>query len=178
LEDEMENRAEVETPFRIGVYARVHDADRAVQRLLEEGFTKDQISVVCSDEHKERHFKQFEHMQPAGASTPAAAAVGGTIGAALGGLTALAAGAMTGGVALVVAGGAAAWTGGVLGGFLGAMMTRGTEKEPADYYQQAVQRGKLLVAVEVEESEDQAALARAERIFTETGAEPLPLTEG
>jgi hypothetical protein len=174
----MENRAGIETPYRIGIYATVRDAERAVEGLLAEGFSKEQITVVCSDEHKERHFKAFEHQEPAGTNTPAAAAVGGTIGAALGGLSAVAAGAATGGLALVVAGGAAAWAGGVLGGFLGAMMTRGTEKEPADYYQQAVRRGDLLVAVEVEGPQADVALARAERIFAETGAAPLPLTEG
>lgn len=173
----MENRTQTETPYRAGVYRRVRDAEQAVHRLLAEGFSKQQISVICSDEARERHFKEFEQ-EPAGASTPAAAATGATIGAALGGLTALAAGAATGGVALVVAGGAAAWTGGVLGGFLGAMMTRGGEKEPADFYQQAVKEGNLLVAVEVDGPDAEWMLARAERVFAETGAESFPLTEG
>lgn len=174
----MENRTHTETPYRAGVYRRVRDAERAVERLLAEGFSKDQITVICSDEAKERHFKEFEHQEPAGTNTPAAAATGGAIGATLGGLTALAAGAATGGVALVVAGGAAAWTGGVLGGFLGAMMARGTEKEPADFYQQAVKEGHLLVAVEAHGDDSEWMLARAEKVFAETGSEPLPLTEG
>jgi hypothetical protein len=173
----MENRTATETPIRVGVYKTVAAADRAVDRLLAEGFTKEQITVICSDEHKERHFKEFAD-EPAGANTPAAVAIGGSIGAALGGLTAIAAGAATGGLGLLVTGGTAAWTGGVLGGFLGAMMTRGGEKEPADFYADAVKRGDLLVAVEVHGPERDAVLAQAGRILAETGSDPLPLTEG
>ena len=53
-------------------------------------------------------------------------------------------------------------------------MTRGIEKEAADYYDQAVQAGKLLVTVE-ESGVDQPSLTVAEKIFAEAGAEPLPL---
>ena len=69
-----------ETPLRFGVFSMVEEADQAVAGLLAAGFTKDQITVICSDETRERHFKQFEHQQPAGEHTPAAIATGGTIG--------------------------------------------------------------------------------------------------
>jgi hypothetical protein len=55
---------------------------------------------------------------------------------------------------------------------------RGVEKEAADYYDQAVQQGKLLVAVELQDPSDAGRLAKAERILAEAGAEPLPLPEG
>jgi hypothetical protein len=64
----------------------------------------------------------------------------------------------------------------VLGGFLGAMATRGVEKEAANFYDQAVSQGKLLVAVE--EHEQLPSLALAEHVLAESGAEPLPLPEG
>lgn len=171
-------RRTLDKPFRVGVFSTIQAADSAVERLLSAGFTREEISVVCSDEAKERHFREFEHAKPAGTNTPAAVAVGGSIGAALGGLTAIAAGAATGGVGLLVAGGAAAWTGGVFGGFLGAMMSRGTENELANFYNQAVVLGRILVAVEIHGDSAAARLAKAERIFTEVGAEPLPLPEG
>jgi len=163
---------------RAGVFSTVATADRAVQRLLAAGFTKKQITVVCSDAAKEQHFREFEHQQPAGENTPEAAATGGALGAALGGATAVAAGIAGGGLPLLLVGGAGLLTGGVLGGFLGAMLTRGIEKEAANYYDQAVSRGKLLVTVEQDESGAGPSLAQAEKIFAEAGAEPLPLVEG
>lgn len=168
----------LETPYRVGVFSTIRAADQAVQRLLEAGFTKQEISVICSDEAKESHFREFEHERPAGTNTPAAVAIGGSIGAALGGLTAIGIGAATGGIGLLVAGGAAAWTGGVFGGFLGAMASRGTEKETSNFYNQAVVLGRILVAVEVAGEGSIPRLTQAERILAEAGAEPIALPEG
>jgi hypothetical protein len=166
-----------ELTMRIGVFSSLEAADKAVHGLLEAGFTRSEISVICSDATWQRHFREFEHQQPAGKNTPLAATLGGAIGAALGGLTAVAAGAATGGLALVAAGGAAAWTGGILGGFLGAMMTRGVERELADFYDQAVRKGKILVAAEAHGPRAPAQLARASEILAQAGAEPMPLQE-
>ena len=165
-------------PIRVGVFSTIGAADHAVTRLLGEGFTRDQITVICSDEVKEQYFRQFEHQKPAGANTPAAAAIGTAVGAAVGGLTTLAAGVANDAVALVAAGGAGAWTDGILGGFLGAMMTRGTEKELANYYDQAVVQGKILVGAEDHGPKAESSLARAAQIMEEAGAEPFPLPEG
>jgi hypothetical protein len=47
----------------------------------------------------------------------------------------------------------------------------------ADFYDQAVTRGKILVAIE-DDRDDSPRLALAERIFAQAGAEPLPLNKG
>jgi hypothetical protein len=164
-------------PIRVGIFATVPAAERAVNALLSAGFRTDEITVVCSDPQKERNFEQFHHQDPAGTTTPAKAVAGGAIGAALGGLTILA-GAATGGAALLAAGGAVAWTGGVLGGLIGAMMSRGVERELANYYDQEVQRGNLLVAVEDHSENSKQRLHEAEQILADSGAEPMPLREG
>ena len=166
----------LDRPVRARVFSSVATAKEAVRRLLVAGFSREQITVICSDENKERFFREFELQQPAGANTPAAAAVGGTIGASLGGVAAGAVGLATGGLPLIGAAGIGIWAGGVLGGFLGAMATRGIEKEAADFYDQAVAEGKLLVAVE--EHDARPALSAAEQVLAEAGAEPLPLPEG
>jgi hypothetical protein len=168
-----------EKPIRAGVFTSLSATQNAVSRLLAGGFTKAQITVICSDEAKEQYFREFEHQKPAGAITPAAAAIGGTLGAALGGIT-VAAGLALGGLPVVIVGGAFLMTGSVVGGFLGAMMTRGVEKEAANYYDQAVAEGKLLVAVECHADDAEKCLGRAERILAEAGAQaaPLPLAEG
>ena len=174
----MSTKNKPHSPVRAGVYSQVESARRAVQSLLSAGFAVEQITVVCSDEAKERFFKPFEHQQPAGKNTPAAATAGGTVGAALGGIATAALGVAVGGPALAVIGGAGLVTGGLVGSFLGAMLTRGLEKEAANYYDQAVQRGKLLVVVEDHHPDAQQRLARAEQLLAAEGADPLELPEG
>jgi uncharacterized protein YcfJ len=170
--------ASLHKAVRAGVFGTLSSADKAVSQLLAAGFTKDQITVVCSDKAIESHYKDFEHQQPAGSNTDSAVIAGSTIGAALGGLTAIAFGAATGNVPLVIAGATGLLGGGTVGGFVGAMMTRGVEKELANYYDQAVVSGKILVAVELEEPLDQARLAAASQIIDENGADPVKLPEG
>jgi hypothetical protein len=167
----------ISKPVRAAVFANSDAAERAVRELQVAGFSEREITVVCSDEVKERSFRRFEHQQPAGANTPAAAATGGAIGATLFGLTAIAASA-TGGIPLAIAGGWALLTGGVAGGFLGAMLTRGFEKEAADFYDQAVAGGKILVAIEVHGPAAERRMIQAWQILERAGAEPLPLPEG
>ena len=174
----MENASTLERPIRVGVFSTIRAADCAVDNLLKAGFTPQQITVICSDRTKEDHFHEFEHEEPAGAYTPAAVAVGGAIGAALGGLTVLAGAVTTAGLGLLAAGGLAAWTGGIVGGLVGAMMTRGVEHELANYYDQAVTAGKILVAVDDHSEAQRQDLARAEQILAECGAEPVALPEG
>ncbi|MGD9724179.1 MAG: hypothetical protein AB7O59_23175 [Pirellulales bacterium] len=174
----MSSSPSTQKPLRAGVFETVAEADRVVAELLAAGFTVDQITVVCSAVAVQRHFQAFEHQDPAGAHTPAAALTGGAIGAALGGLVAVAGAVTVGGAALLVAGGLALWTGGVLGGLVGAMMTRGMERELANFYDQEVSRGRILVAVEVTDPQRQTMLEKASAIFREHGAQSLPLNEG
>jgi hypothetical protein len=172
-------RATTDRPVRVGVFTTTTQATRAIDALLAAGFTKDEISVICSDERREEFFADFPHPPLPEEHLAAAVATGGTIGAVIGGLTAVAAAVTTGGVALVAAGPIVLGLGGgaVAGGFIGAMTTRGVTKEMADFYDQAVTRGKILVAIE-DEKDNTPRLAVAEKIFNEAGAEPVPLTEG
>jgi hypothetical protein len=68
--------------------------------------------------------------------------------------------------------------GAVAGGLIGAMTTRGMEKEIADYYDQAVRKGKILVGVEYEGADQEERLALAERLLCDAGAEPIALSAG
>jgi hypothetical protein len=164
-------------PLEVGVFSSVDDARQAVHSLVDAGFTSEQITVVCSDETKERYFHEFDHQQPAGTHTAKATIAGGTIGAVLGGLTVIGSALATGSLALWAAGPISAWAGGVAGGLMGAMMTRGVEKQLANFYQQAVINGQLLVAVEDHGSDSQQHLARAADILAANGAQPLPMLE-
>ena len=82
-----------------------------MRRLLEAGFDKNHITVVCSDDSKEQYFREFEHQEPAGTFTPQAALAGAAVGALLGGLPVIGAAVATGSVLLWVAGPAAAGAG-------------------------------------------------------------------
>jgi hypothetical protein len=162
----------------VGIFDTVDAARRAVHELHRAGFSNDHITVVCSDETKERYFSEFEHQDPAGTYTPSATIAGGTIGAIVGGLAVLASAVATGSLALWAAGPITAWAGGVAGGLVGAMMTRGVEKELANFYQQAVLEGQILVAAEAHGPERQSSLATAAKILADAGAKPLPMREG
>lgn len=174
----MATNTTTEKPVRVGIFSTVAAAEQAVDKLLQAGFTKDQVTVICSDQTKEAHFRQFEHQEPAGTYSIPATVTGGAIGAALGGLSALVGVVATGGIGLAAAGGVGAWAGGVFGGLVGAMMTRGVTKEIANYYDQAVAGGKILVAAEDHSSHQSEMLGKATRILSEAGAEPLPMREG
>lgn len=168
-------------PIRAAIFTQIAETDRAVKNLLAAGFTKEEITVVCSDDTKERYFREYEHQDQAGRNVPLAAGIGGAVGMTLFGLTAVAAGLVTGGAAFVVAGGTGMWTGTVVGGLVGAMMTRGFEREVADFYDQAVITGDILVAVEPHggtPEENNKRLLTVETIFREAGAKPLPLAHG
>jgi hypothetical protein len=164
--------------FEVGVFATVDEAEGAVRKLLDAGFTVEEITVICSDDKKEQYFRAFEHQEPAGTFTPGAVLAGGAIGALLGGIPVIGAAVATGSLVLWVAGPAIASALGVAGGLVGAMSTRGFEKEIANYYQQAVLDGLILVAAHAEGAGHQPRLAKAADIFATAGAKPLSLPEG
>lgn len=163
-----------EETIRCGVFETVSQAEKAVSGLLAAGFHKNEISVLCSDQAKERHFRDFEHEEPAGTHTPEAAATGGIIGATFGGL--VSAGVTTAaGLSILFAGPSFLIGGAVIGGLIGAMQTRGREKPLSNFYDQALTEGKILVGVEDKTSGSSSRLARAEKVLEEAGAEALSL---
>lgn len=166
----------IEKPVRVGVFDSVQQVEEIVSKLLDAGFSKKQLAVICSEPAAAEHFidEGLSDKQPADVSKRAA--TGGIIGAVLGGLGA--AGLVTtGGLAVVAAGFLvpAVITGGMAGSFLGAMTTRGVDSEAADYYDQAVERGKLLVAVEDHTDGAAAHLREAREILSRGGAVTIPL---
>jgi hypothetical protein len=172
----VERDVPAERPVRAGVFDTVAEAERAVENLLAEGFPTERISVVCSDEAKERHFAEFLHDAPAGTTTPVTAARGGVIGGLAGGALGVAGVALTGGIGLIAVGPLLIGT--VFGTFVGAMVSRGLEHEVANYYDQALRRGQILVAAEIGPDDDPALLARAERVLSREGSRTVSLPEG
>jgi hypothetical protein len=164
-------------PIRAGVFAAASDAKRAAVRLLAAGFRADQIIVVCSDHSKDAWFREFKHQEPSGTFASQGAMIGGTAGVILGSLSVLATAVATGSLALWIAGPISVLAGGAAGGLIGIMTTRGMERELANYYQQAVLNGDILVAVDQPDAEG-GRLEQAAEILSASGAKPLSLPEG
>ena len=164
-----------ERTVEAAVFKTVDQAEKVIQQLLHAGFAKEQITVVCSDQHKERNFGEFEHQEPAGTFTPQAVLAGGAIGALLGAIPVVGLAVATGSVIVWIAGSTVAVATTVAGGLVGAMTTRGLEKEVADFYQQAVVDGMILVSVEVDDPAQKPNLATAADIFATHGAHPIEL---
>ncbi len=168
-------------PYRVGIYAQMDQADAAVRGLLAAGFTDREISVVCSDKVKEAHFRRFEHQGAGRTHSAAAAASGAAIGGLVGLLSMAAFVTSTGGLGIFVVGPlfvGSAGAGAFVGGLMGAMTTRGLEEELANYYDQAVVQGKILVAAEAHGHDAEARLAKADAVLRAAGAEPVALEQG
>jgi hypothetical protein len=158
----------------IGVFSSVVHADQAIAALKAADFRQDDISVICPH-HVHPHDRDVHEQDGGPSRTVEPALAGGSIGALLGAVAGGVGVVATGGIGLLVAGpllGAAAAAGAISGGFIGAMAARGFEPDLADFYDQALQRGKILVAIEADDPE---RLKRAKRVFERAGAEPLQL---
>jgi len=168
------------TPIRVGVFDQIERANRAIETLIESGFPPERMSVICPECAEDVFPPKVNTDDPAGTHTRDAALAGGAIGAVLGGLTAAVGLAATGGVGLLIAGPlvGATGAGAVTGGFIGAMTSRGFEEEIADFYDQALTRGRILVAVDTTEGEGIPTPETAEHAFEQCGADPIALTRG
>ena len=115
--------------------------------LAASGFPKEAISVTGPTRSADQ-FPRAERVDPAGAHTPGAAAAGGVIGGLLGGLAAVVGIAVTGGMGLFRGGSLARSDrhrrhGRRVRG--SDASTRGFEPQIADFYDQALQKGQILV---------------------------------
>lgn len=166
-----------QSSIELAVFDSEARAAKAIVALQESGIRDDEVTVFQSKEDGQQPFESFEAEAETG--VPANHAVAGSlVGGSLGGLSAVATLATVAGLPVLVAGGmAAALAGGVVGGLAGAMMNRGLKKESADYFEQAVADGKIVVAVEPADHSPER-LATAARVLADSGAQPIPLNEG
>lgn len=157
-------------PIHMAIYDDVPTAAAAVHDLREAGFTKDEISVLCSDEHRERLFQDYAHEEPAGKHSEEAVNKAALAAAGLGGAAVLTGILTSAGTAIFAIGAFAGVA--AIGTFVSLMLTRGAEKELADYYDQAVTEGKILVGVETDDPDRQIL---ADEIFRRQGEQPLAM---
>jgi hypothetical protein len=160
------------TQTRAGAFDTVAEADRAIRGLLAAGFSKDQLAVICPAKFKDHFVPKAPQAEAPAADAGGALAVGGALGATLGGL-ALAATVITGGVAGVMAAVVLIGGGAMAGSFSNLIVAKGYEQEADDHYKQAIERGQIVVGVEVHGEDGAGQLPEAERILNEMGAKPF-----
>jgi heat induced stress protein YflT len=154
-----------------GIYPSVTEAERAVDTLVNEGFSTDDVSVLLSDSQSSKDFAHEKNTKaPEGTTTGVAA--GGAIGGTLGLLAGIGALAIPGVGPLIAAGpimGALAGlgVGGTVGGIVGALVGMGIPEFEAKRYEGRLKAGGVLLSVHAHTSED---LGRAKETLKRTGA--------
>ena len=164
--------AVLQPAFRAGTFSDLQSADRAVARLLAAGFPKEQVTVLCTDEAKESHFRQQGYPPPTDSAAPGTGVAGASIGATVGGLAAIAVGAATGAVPLIIAGAAGVAGGSALGSFLGAIINGEGESAVVKSYDRELRSGRILVVVADQTPQAESKLLLAEAILAESTTEP------
>jgi hypothetical protein len=155
--------------FRVGFFDSVAQADQAVRSLLADGFTKEQLAVICPQHLKDELLSSLPEARRPGSGATTAIVEGGAIGAVLGGIALAATAILTGGVGLLPAIPVLIGGGALAGGFSSLIAADGYGKEIGSYYLEAVRLGKIVVGVKIEGEGSEARLEQAERILTQAG---------
>ena len=157
-----------------GIYRTVEHAESAVDDLVRDRFSNEDVSVLLPDTQSTREFAHEKNTKaPEGTATGVAA--GGTVGGTLGLLAGIGALAIPGLGPFIAAGPimgalAGAGVGGAVGGLVGALVGMGIPEYEAKRYEGRVKNGGVLLSVHCDTSEQ---IARAKEILKRTGAEDI-----
>lgn len=146
------------------------DAEEAYQAAIDCGYSKDEISVLMSEQARDDYYPSQRVDIEDHSKTLEGTAVGGTVGATLGAIAAAIAAIGTvlaiPPLGLVVAGPlaaalAGAGAGGITGGLIGALAGAGMSEERARVYETALEKGGIIMSVEPRNAEDADEIAEA-----------------
>lgn len=155
-----------------GIFSNRASAELAVDQLVASGYARDDISVLMSDATRGREFGITEDSKaPEGAA--AGAALGGVLGAIAAGLISIGIIAIPG-IGLVAAGPiiaalAGAGAGGAAGGLIGALVGAGIPEHEAQFFNEELEKGGILVGVYSHNDRVDAA----KEIFRTAGADSV-----
>lgn len=165
-----------------GAYSDVLNAEKAIQNLVDMGFSDKDISVFAQDEdqveglEEERDVDVTTNTENRGSNAGKGLGWGALSGGLLGGLAGLIAGGIAvsipGAAPLAVAGAGATGltglaTGAVGGGLVGVLVGAGLPEEQAKEYEEFIEDGKVVVVVKV----DDAQKEKAQDIINDSGSE-------
>jgi hypothetical protein len=154
------------------------EAEAAMQRIMDMGYRREDISLIMSEDTRRQHFA-IESGTQAAAGAGVGGAVGGVMGAAIAAIVAVGTTLALPGLGLVVAGPIAAalvgaGAGGATGGLIGALVGSGVPELRARVYETGLASGWLVVGVEARSTEDARKL---EQLFDDFGAEHIRTAE-
>lgn len=166
-------------PMLTGLFRNRADAEEAYNNLIKHGYSKDDITLVMSEDTRKEHFdnhgEETEMGNKALEGTGAGASIGGAVGAAVGIVAAVGSSVVVPGLGLAIAGPiagglAGAGAGGITGGIIGALVGAGIPEEKAKLYEEGIQEGGIVVGVNPRSEEDVDYLetewqTRAEEIY-------------
>ncbi len=144
----------------VGLFKNQIDAERAIERLKDTGFSENQIGVAMRDRQRQEELVEGTGTQAAEGATTGAIG-GGVLGGVIGLLAGVGALAIPG-VGPIIAGGALASTlagagiGAAAGGLLGALVGMGVPEEDARHFDEGFRAGGTLVTVNAGSREDEA----------------------
>lgn len=157
-----------------GIYKTRLAAESAVNRILQSGFSQDDVSVLMADSQSTKDFAHEKNTKaPEGTTT------GGVVGGAIGGVLGLLAGigslSIPGLGPLIAAGPIVATlaglgSGGVVGGIIGALIGMGIPEYEAKRYESRLKDGGVLLSVHCDTDEE---IDRAKDLLEDTGAEDV-----
>ena len=146
-----------------GLFKDRESAERAYNSMSTRGYSKDDVSLMMSDETRKSHFgsdspaTELGDKALEGAGT--GAAIGGTVGAVLAAIAAIGTSIALPGIGLIVAGPiaaalAGAGAGGLTGGLIGALVGSGIPEERAKVYDEGIRNGGIMMGVNARADED------------------------
>jgi hypothetical protein len=157
----------------LAIYDNPNEASLAADRLVANGISQAQISMVVSEGSRSQYLGVAAGNKGAeGAAT--GATVGGVLGAVAAGLLATGTVVATGGAGLFIAGPvvaalAGAGAGGATGGVLGGLIGLGVPDNHVKSYEKAVEGAGLLLGVEVNDTNK----AKVHEILKATGGKSI-----
>jgi hypothetical protein len=150
----------------VGLFDDIEDARDAVDDLVDNGFSRDDISMIARD-YEGAYGEHLDTYEDEGDMTAEGAAAGALGGGLIGGLAGFLVGVTAfaiPGVGPIVAAGpivsalTGAGIGAATGGILGALVGWGIPEAEAEYYTEGVRRGGTLVGVKVSEAQVDEAI--------------------
>ncbi len=141
-------------PYMTALFPDRDNAEHAYEALADRGYTRDDISVMMSDETRTQHFAhgETELGNKAAEGAGIGSAIGGTVGAVLAAIVAGVSTIALPGIGLVIAGPiaaalAGAGAGGLTGGLLGGLIGAGIPEERAKHYEEGIRHGGIVLGV-------------------------------
>jgi len=154
------------------------EAEAALERIMNLGYHREDISLIMSETALRKHFT-IEEGTKAAAGAGFGGVLGGAVGAALAAVAAVGTSLVFPGIGLVVAGPiaaalAGAGAGGATGGLIGALVGAGIPEQRARAYETGLAGGSILVGTEARSAEDADQI---ERILEDSGAARIRTTD-